>query len=93
MKEPLIHYAQSAFPLKTPQMVRSERCDSSTATAAASHVPDAGFATKPLRDGPLQALRFVLGHLFGITKRRSPRPNRSIPQSYVAPVHNGSEVP
>ena len=92
-KEPLIHYARSAFLPQKAQIVRSELRDSSTATAEARHVRDAPFAAKPGRDGPLRALRPVPARLFGITKPRSPEPDRSIPQRFVAPVHNGSEAP
>ena len=38
LKEPLIHYARSAFLPQKPQIVRSELRDSSTATAEARHV-------------------------------------------------------
>ena len=88
VKEPLIHYARRAFLPQKLQIVRSEPRDSSTATAEASHVRDAAFAAKPGWDGPLRALRLVPARLFGITKPHSPEPDRSLPQRFVAPVHN-----
>ena len=60
-------------------------CDASDSSHSYGRVAQrarCGFSVETLGDGPLRGLRLVSAHSFGMTKPRSPKPSRSLPQRY-----------
>ena len=78
--EPLNNSARSAFLPQKPQIVWCDPSDSSRSYGRGAQRARCGFCGETLRDGPLRGLRLVWAHLFGMTKPRSPKPSRSLPQ-------------
>ena len=63
-----------------PQIVRCDASDSSRSYGRVAQRSRCGLSGKTLRDGPLRGLRLVWARSFGMTKPRSPKPSRSLPQ-------------
>ncbi len=80
LKEPLNNSARSAFCRRGRRSVGATRVTVAVATAERRNDRNAASPAKPLRDGPLRGLRLVWARLFGMTKPRSPKPSRSLPQ-------------
>ena len=80
-REPLNKSARSAFPSEKPQIVRCDASDSSLSYGRVAQRARCGFSGETLWDGPLRGLRLVWTRSFGMTKPRSSKPSRRLPQS------------
>ena len=81
------------FSRKSRRSCGATRVTVAVATAEGRNARDAAFPAKPIRDGHLRGLRLVWARSFGMTKPRSPKPSRTLPQMTVAPAYHGSEAP